>query len=405
MQGQNSAAVFDKIQKYSAHHYKHSPVVPVRGLGVRVWDIEGREYIDMHSSYSVHNFGHNHPRLIEAMTAQAKKLCVMSLAFPTDVYADFAEALARFCYLKRVMPANDGVGAVEAAIKIARKWGYKVKGIKGDAEIIMCNNAFHGRSVTVLSGSDVAKYREGFGPFTPGFRIIPFGDADALERAITSNTVAFFVEPIQGEGGINVPPDGYLNNVSAICRKHNVLFVLDEIQTGLGRTGAKFAYWHECISYPDILILGKALGGGIVPISAVLTKSSEVMDVIGPGDHGSTFAGNPLACAVAIEALKVLDEERLTENALELGNYLMYRLNHMNNHRQIIEDVRGRGLFIGVEFRSGFGKIFCEKMLEAGVICKETRNDVVRLAPPLTITKDEIDMTLGRIKHVLGRDL
>lgn len=401
MMGQNSKDVFEKIQKYSAHHYQHSPVVPVRGLNTRVWDIEGREYIDTHSSYSVHNFGHNHPRLLKAMRVQARELCVMSLAFPTNIYADFVEALAKFCFMKRVMPANDGVGAVEAAIKIARKWGYKIKGIKGEAEIIMCNNAFHGRSVTVLSGSDVEKYREGFGPFTPGFKLVPFGDADALENAITTNTVAFLVEPIQGEGGINVPPNGYLNKVSSTCRKHNVLLVLDEIQTGLGRTGAKFAYQYECLS-PDMLILGKALGGGIVPISAVVTKSNEVMDVIGYGDHGSTFAGNPLACAIAIEALKILDEERLVENAFELGRYFMSRLNQMNNPRQLIDNVRGRGLFIGIEFRPGFGKTFCEKMLEVGVLCKETRNDVVRIAPPLTITKDEVDLVLGKINYVLN---
>lgn len=401
MLGQKSRAVFDKINRYSAHHYHHSPIALVRGLNTRVWDIEGREYIDMHSSYSVHNFGHNHPRLLKAMRVQVRELCVMSLAFPTNIYADFVEALADFCSMKRVMPANDGVGAVEAAIKIARKWGYKVKGVKGEAEIIMCNNAFHGRSVTVLSGSDVEKYREGFGPFTPGFKLIPFGDADALENAITLDTVAFLVEPIQGEGGINVPPNGYLDKASSICRKHNVLFVLDEIQTGLGRTGAKFAYRHEYLS-PDMLILGKALGGGIVPISAVVTQSNEVMDVIGYGDHGSTFAGNPLACAVAVEALKVLEEERLAENAFKLGKYFMDQLNQMDSSRQLIEDIRGRGLFIGVEFRSSFGKTFCKKMLEAGVLCKETKNDVVRLAPPLTIAKDEVDLVLEKINHVLN---
>ncbi|MBI4158340.1 MAG: ornithine--oxo-acid transaminase [Candidatus Yanofskybacteria bacterium] len=401
--GPDSQAVIEKTHKFSANNYHPLPVVLKNGKGVYVWDTEDREYIDMLSAYSALNFGHNHPRLVAALAKQSSKLSVTSRAFYTDIFAEFVECLARFCFLDKVLPMNSGAEAVETAIKIARKWGYKVKGVKSDkAEIIVCENNFHGRTTTIVGFSSTPQYRDGFGPFAPGFKSVPFGDVNALKNAITENTVAFLVEPIQGEGGINVPSDDYLNKVSWICRGHNVLFVADEIQTGLGRTGKKFCFWHQCLS-PDLLIIGKALGGGLLPVSAVVGKK-EVMEVIKPGDHGSTFGGNPLACAVAVEALKVLEEEHLAENALELGEYFMCRLSRMNNHHQLIEDVRGRGLLIGLELRIG-GRVFCEKMMELGILCKETRDNVVRLAPPLIVTKDEIDEVLSKIKYVLDKGL
>lgn len=392
--------VMERTHKFSANNYHPLPVVLTRGKDVYVWDTESREYIDMLSAYSALNFGHNHPRLVNALVSQASALSVTSRAFYTDVFAEFVEKLAKFCFLDKVLPMNSGAEAVETAIKIARKWGYKVKGVKRNrAEIIVCENNFHGRTTTIIGFSSTPQYKDGFGPFTPGFKTVPFGDADALEKAITENTVAFLVEPIQGEGGINVPPDDYLNKVSWICRNHNVLFVADEIQTGLGRTGKKFAFWHQCLS-PDLLIVGKALGGGLLPVSAVVGKN-EVMDVIKPGDHGSTFGGNPLACAVATEALKVLEEEKLAENALELGEYFMERLKQMDNHLRLIKEVRGRGLLIGLELSVDGGRQFCERLLEAGILCKETRDNVVRFAPPLTITKQELDNALERIESIL----
>ena len=402
--------VMERTHKFSADNYHPLPVVLAKGQGTCVWDVEGNEYVDMLSAYSALNFGHNHPRLVRALVEQVHTLSVVSRAFYTDVYADFVERLAGFCFLDKVLPMNSGAEAVETAIKIARKWGYKVKGVKSDkAEIIVCENNFHGRTTTIVGFSSTPQYKDGFGPFAPGFKSVPFGDANALKNAITENTVAFLVEPIQGEGGINVPPDDYLNKVAWICRDHNVLFVADEIQTGLGRTGKKFCFWHQCLSprgtrakpglgSPDLLIIGKALGGGLLPVSAVVGKK-EVVEVIKPGDHGSTFGGNPLACAVAVEALKVLEEEHLAENALELGEYFMCQLKGMNS--RFVKEVRGKGLLVGVELVSNQGREFCEKMLEAGILCKETRDNVVRFAPPLTITKGEIDVALEKIELVL----
>lgn len=392
--------IIERIKRFSANNYHPFDIVISKAAGTRVWDIEGNEYLDMHSSYSVHNFGHNHPRLIRVLIEQAHELCVMSRAFNTDVYADFVECLARFCFLDKVLPASGGAEAVETAIKVARKWGYRVKGVKRNkAEIITCDNNFHGRNITIVSGSSVKQYRDGFGPFTPGFKRIPFGDADVLEKAITKNTVAFLVEPIQGEGGINVPPDDYLRKVQLVCSRNNVLFVLDEIQTGLGRTGSKFAFWYECLG-PDILILGKALGGGILPVSAVVAKK-EIMDVIEPGDHGSTFGGNPLACAVAVEALKVLEEERLAENASHLGHYFMDQLQGIDS--PLVKEVRGRGLLVGVELFKNNGREICEALIEKGILCKETKENIIRLAPPLVITKKEIDEALEKIYLVLKK--
>lgn len=397
-----SQAVIEKTRKYSANHYHRLPVVIVRGYGTRVWDAEGKEYIDMLSCYSALNVGHSHPRILKVLSEQASLLANVSNAVYTPAYAEFVESLAQFCslYLDKVLPINSGAEAVETAIKIARKWGYKVKGVKRNkAEIIVCQDNFHGRTTTIVGFSSTKQYKDGFGPFAPGFKTIPFGDANAFEEAITKNTVAFLVEPIQGEGGINIPPDDYLNKINWICRERNILFVLDEIQTGFCRTGKKFVFHHQCLS-PDLLIVGKALGGGFLAISAVVGKK-EVMDVIEPGDHGSTFGGNPLACAVAVEALKVLEEEQLAKNALELGAYFLSQLRGMNSH--LVKEVRGKGLLVGVELVSNQGREFCEKMLGVNILCKETRDNVIRFAPPLTITRGEIDIALGNIKYVLGR--
>ena len=395
------AQMIDKTHKYSANHYHRLPVVIVRGEGTRVWGIDGREYIDMLSCYSALNVGHSHPRVIKVLLEQSGLLANVSNAVYTSVYAEFVERLAKFCFLDKVLPINSGAEAVETAIKIARKWGYRVKGVKRNkAEIIVCKNNFHGRTTTIIGFSSTKQYKDGFGPFPPGFKTIPFGDAEALENAITENTVAFLVEPIQGEGGINIPPDDYLSEAYLMCLKLNVLFVADEIQTGFCRTGKRFAFWHGCPISPDLLIVGKALGGGLLCVSAVVGKE-EVMDVINPGDHGSTFGGNPLACAVATEALNIMEDEHLAENAQTLGSYFMDQLSGMNS--PVVKEVRGKGLLIGVELVSHRGKEFCEKMLEAGVLCKDTRNDVVRFAPPLTIAKYEIDLALESIKCVLKR--
>ena len=399
--GPVSQEIIKKTNKYSASHYYRLPVVFVKGLGTRLWDLEGREYIDMLSCYSALNIGHNHPRITRLIQNRQSNDLIdnVSNAVFTPEYADFVEQLTKFCFLDEVLAKNGGVEAVETAIKIARKWGYGVKGVKRDkAEIIVCDNNFHGRTTTIVGFSSTPQYRDDFGPYAPAaFKSIPFGDADALEKAITPNTVAFLVEPIQGEGGINIPPDDYLNKASWICRNHNILFVLDEIQTGFCRTGSKFVFWHRCLS-PDLLIVGKALGGGFLPVSAVVGKK-EVMGVLKPGDDGSTFGGNPLACAVATEALKVLEEEKLAENALRLGTYFISQLRGINS--PLVKEVRGKGLLIGVELVSDTGRALCERLLEAGILCKETKDSVVRFAPSLTITKDEIDLALGRIKFVL----
>ncbi|MBI2674241.1 MAG: ornithine--oxo-acid transaminase [Candidatus Yanofskybacteria bacterium] len=394
--GPKSQAVIERTHKYSANHYHRLPVVFVRGEGVRLWDLEGREYIDMLGTYSALNVGHCHPRILNVLREQAGLLANVSNAVYTPQYADFVENLAKFCFLDKVLPKNGGVEAWESAVKIARAWGYGVKGVdRNKAEIIVCDGAFHGRTLAAISATQ--KCGDKFGPSAPGFVSVPFGDTDAFENAVTKNTVAFVVEPIQGEGGINIPPEGYLNKVSYICLDRNVLFVLDEIQTGFCRTGNKFAFWHQCLS-PDLLIVGKALSGGFLPISAVV-GTKEAMDAIKPGDDGSTFGGNPLACAVAVEALKVLEEERLADRALLLGEYFISQLKGLDS--SLIKEVRGRGLMIGIEFQREHGLEFRDKMLEAGVLCKETRDNVIRFAPPLTITKEEIDSVLNRTETVL----
>ena len=396
--------IIEGTESFSAHNYHPLPVVLTRGEGSWVWDVNGNSYLDMLSAYSAQNFGHCHPRIVSVMVEQAKKLAVTSRAFYTDKYEEFVRTITGFCHMDKVLPANGGAEAVETAIKISRKWGYENKFIEPEsAEIIVCSNNFHGRTTTIVGFSTEAQNRNGFGPFTPGLKLISFGDHVALNNAITENTVAILVEPIQGEGGIIVPPDGYLWTVRNICNRRKILLVLDEIQTGMGRTGFNFAYQHDHRfgnAKPDILILGKALGGGMLPVSAVLARD-EIMNVIKPGDHGSTFGGNPLACAVAIESINVLEEEGLTQKARELGGYFISELKRIQNH--LVKEVRGRGLLVGLELveDQGIGRRFCEAMLEEGILCKETRDNVVRFAPPLIIKRVELDWALERIERVL----
>jgi ornithine--oxo-acid transaminase len=389
------------IDRYSAHNYAPLPVVIARGEGVWVEDVDGRRYLDMLSGYSSLNFGHSHPRIIEAFVEQARKLTMTSRAFQNDQFGPFCQELTEFCGQDMVLPMNTGAEAVETAIKTARKWGYHVKGVEPDhAEILCCENNFHGRTVTIISFSRDPQFQEGFGPFTPGFQVIPFAHPQALEAAITKNTVALLVEPIQAEGGILLPPAGALKQCYEICRKQNVLFMADEIQTGLARTGRMFAVEHEGI-HPDVLILGKALGGGVYPVSAVLA-SKEVLGVFQPGDHGSTFGGNPLACAVARAALKVLREEKLPQRAAELGESFVSRLRTIGGNK--IKEVRGRGLLIGIELHESAGpaKKYCKELKEHGMLCKDTIEQVLRIAPPLVIGREELDWSFERLAKVLG---
>ncbi|KKT82006.1 MAG: ornithine--oxo-acid transaminase [Candidatus Yanofskybacteria bacterium RIFCSPLOWO2_01_FULL_44_22] len=395
-----SGKFIEQTESFSAHNYHPLPVVLTRGSGVWVWDVDDKKYLDTLSAYSAQNFGHCHPRIVSVLIEQAKRLAVTSRAFYSDRFAEFSMKLAQFCQMDMVLPGSGGAESVETAIKLSRKWGYERKRIRpNSAEIIMCSDNFHGRTTTIISGSDSSQARKNFGPLTSGFKIIPFGDPDALGRAITPNTVAFLVEPVQGEGGINVPPDGYFQEVRRICDRYRVLLVLDEIQTGMGRTGYDLAHFYENI-YPDVLILGKALGGGMLPVSAVVGWRHQ-MDVFRPGDHGSTFGGNPLACAVAIEALDVLREENLAERARDLGGYFMGELKKIKS--RLIKEVRGRGLMIGLELNGGkgIGRRFCEAILRKGVLCKDTKENVIRLAPPLVIGKAEIDAAVLKIRETL----
>lgn len=389
-----------EAERYSAHNYHPLPVVLSKGEGVWVWDVEGKKYLDCLSAYSAVNQGHRHPKIINALIEQANRITLTSRAFHNDKMGAFLKKLCEVAGFDKALPMNTGAEAVETAIKTARKWGYLKKKVEEDkAEIIVCENNFHGRTITIISFSTEPQYRFGFGPFTPGFKVIPFGDAEALEKAITPNTVGFLVEPIQGEGGVIVPPDGYYKAIREITKKHNVLLMADEIQTGFGRTGTLFAMDREGVK-PDILIVGKALGGGVYPVSAILANN-DVMDVFRPGDHGSTFGGNPLAAAVGMAAIDVIIEERLPERAEELGNYFMKRLREINS--PYVKEVRGRGLLIGVEIRKEYGtaRPFCEKLMELGILAKETHDQVIRFAPPLVITKEEIDWALERIEKVL----
>ena len=384
-------------ERYGAHNYKPLDVVIERGEGVWVYDVEGKKYLDCLASYSAVNQGHCHPRILETLIDQAHKVTLTSRAFRNDQLPLLYQDLHDLTGYGMALPMNSGAEAVETAVKAARKWGYTVKGVPdGQAEIIVCANNFHGRTTTIVGFSTDEQYRRGFGPFTPGFKVIPFGDAAALEKAITPNTYAFLVEPIQGEAGILIPPDGYLRDAARICRANRVLLMCDEIQSGLGRTGKLFACMHEHVT-PDVLIVGKALSGGFYPVSAVLA-SKEVLGVFQPGDHGSTFGGNPLACAIARTALRVLAEEKMVQRSAVLGAYFLDRLKTLRSPD--IVEVRGRGLWIGIELRTPASP-YCEALKDQGILCKETHDRVIRLAPPLVITRDEIDWAFVRIKGVI----
>ena len=390
----------DLENRYSARNYAPLPVVLARGQGAYLWDVAGRRYVDMMSAYSAASHGHGHPRILAALEAQARRLAVPSRAYYNDRLGPFLEEICKLTGLDAALPMNTGAEAVETAIKAARRWGYRVKGVaRGRAEIIVANGNFHGRTTTVISFSTEPDYREGFGPFTPGFRAVPFGDLAAVERAITPDTVAVLVEPIQGEAGIIVPPAGFLIGLRRICDAHNVLLILDEVQSGLGRTGAWFAFQHERIR-PDGLILGKALGGGVLPVSAFVA-CRELMDVFTPGSHGSTFGGNPLAAAVGLEALHVIRDEGLVEKSRVLGARMLERLRAIKS--PALKDVRGRGLWVGAEIEPAVAsaRTACERLLDKGVLSKETHRTVVRLAPPLVIARDDLDWALDRFEEVV----
>jgi ornithine--oxo-acid transaminase len=386
----------------TAANYDSLPVVLREAKGVWATDTEGKRYLDMMSAYSAVSLGHGHPRILKAMMEQASKLAVTSRAYHTELLGPFLERLVQITGLDMALPMNTGAEAVETAIKAARRWGYAKKKIARDqAEIIVANNNFHGRTTTIVGFSSDESYREGFGPFSGGFKLAPFGDAGAIEQAITDNTCAVLIEPIQGEAGIVVPPEGYLRDLRAICDRHNVLLLLDEVQSGLGRTGRWFAYQHEGIK-PDGLILGKALGGGVYPVSAFV-GTHEVMGVFNPGSHGSTFGGNALAARIGLEALAVIEEEHLVERSAEMGGYLQDRLRAMRSN--IVKDVRGRGLWVGVEVDANVvsARTVCDALLQNGVLSKDTHGTVLRFAPPLTITRDEIDWGMERIERVFAR--
>lgn len=388
-------------QELGAHNYKPLDVVLCRGEGVWVWDVAGNKYLDCLSAYSAVNQGHCHPKILKAMIDQAQRLTLTSRAFRNDQLALFYQDLCALTNSHKVLPMNSGAEAVETVIKTVRKWGYKIKGVPEDqAEIIVCDNNFHGRTITIVGFSTDPGSRDGFGPFTPGFKIIPYGDAQALEAAITPSTVGFLVEPIQGEAGVVIPPEGYLKQAREICSRNDVVLILDEIQTGLGRTGKLLAEAHEGIE-ADLTLVGKALSGGFYPVSAVLSNT-EVMSVLQPGEHGSTFGGNPLACAVGRMALKVLVEEGMIDNAARMGAYFLKGLQQIKT--ELVREVRGRGLMIGVEFHpaAGGARQYCERLRDQGLLCKETHDHILRFAPPLIIDRETVDWALGKIEQVLN---
>lgn len=397
---ESTQALIADAERWGAHNYHPLPVVLVRGEGVYVWDAEGRRYMDMLSAYSALNQGHRHPRILAALYRQAERLTLTSRAFHNDQMGPFLRELCEWTGFERGLLMNTGAEAVETAIKAARKWGYEKKGVPdNEAEIIVCEGNFHGRTTTIIGFSSEELYRRGFGPFTPGFKIIPYGDLAALEAAITDRTVAFLVEPVQGEAGVVVPPDGYMRGAAELCRSRNVLLIADEIQTGFGRTGRVFACDWEGVK-PDAVCVGKALGGGVYPVSALLANN-EVMDVFTPGTHGSTFGGNPLGAAVAREAIAVTKSERLVERAAELGPWFMERLRQIDSPH--VEQVRGRGLLIGVVIRpeSGTARPFCEALAQRGILAKETHEQVIRFAPPLVVTREQLEEVLPAIAEVL----
>lgn len=397
---QNMTDYITQADEWSAHNYNPLPIVIEYGEGVWVYDVEGNKYMDMLSAYSALNHGHRHPRIVNALVEQAGRITITSRAFHNNRMGDFLEKLCKLSGLERALPMNTGSEAVETALKAARKWAHLKRGIpENEGEIIVCSNNFHGRTITIISFSSEEQYKSGFGPYTPGFKIIEYANAAALREAINKNTIAFLVEPIQGEGGVIVPPEGYLAEIKKITRDNNLLLIFDEIQTGFGRTGKMFAFEHEG-ARPDILALGKALGGGVYPVSAVLADS-EVMSVFTPGDHGSTFGGNPLAAAVASVSIDVLVDEKLSQRSLELGNYFMHNLLDINSN--MVKEIRGKGLMVGVEIKKecGTARPFCEKLMKKGLLCKETHGQTIRFTPPLIITKDELDWALKQIQSVL----
>jgi ornithine--oxo-acid transaminase len=387
-------------EQYGAHNYHPLDVVIDRAEGVYMWDVDGKKYLDCLAAYSAVNQGHCHPRIINALKEQASKVTLTSRAFRNDQLPLLAKELCEMTGYAMMLPMNSGAEAVETALKAARKWGHKVKGISEDkGTILTCTNNFSGRTISIVSFSTEEQYKDGFGPFTPGFQNVEYGDIESLKAAINEDTIAFLIEPIQGEAGIIIPPDGYLKEAFELCKKHNVLFIADEIQSGLGRSGKLFAFEYDNIR-PDVVIIGKALSGGCYPVSAVLSDR-EVLGVFNPGDHGSTFGGNPLGAAVARESLKVLIEEKLVENSFELGNYFRAQLNEIPSKH--VKLIRGKGLFIGVELHeeAGGARRFCEALAERGILCKETHTHVIRFAPPLVIKKEQIDEALVKIKEVL----
>jgi ornithine--oxo-acid transaminase len=386
--------------RYCAHNYHPLPVMLTRGGGAYVWDENGKRYLDMMSAYSAVSHGHAHPRLVRLVQEQVATLTIVSRAFHSDKLGPFLKRACELTGQDMALPMNTGAEAVETAIKAARKWAYTVKGVPaGRAEIIACSGNFHGRTIAIVAMSDEPQYQEGFGPFPPGFRRVDYGSLEALRAAINENTAAFLVEPIQGEAGIVVPPAGYLAAAAALCREHNVLFIADEIQTGLGRTGRLLACDHEEVK-PDGLILGKALGGGILPVSMFLARR-DVMNVFRPGDHGSTFGGNPLAAAVGLEALEIIVDEQLAERSAALGEHLLRQLQKLNS--PLISEVRGKGLFVGIEIDAAVGtaRAVCEALLKRGVLSKETHETVVRLAPPLVISREQIDWAVQQLREAL----
>jgi ornithine--oxo-acid transaminase len=386
--------LIESEDRWGAHNYRPLDVVIERASGVWVYDVDGRRYLDCLSAYSALNQGHCHPAILKALLEQAARITLTSRAFRNDQLPRFVAELAQLCEMEMVLPMNTGAEAVETAIKAARRWGYERKGIPQErAEIIVCENNFHGRTTTICGFSSEPLYRDGFGPFTPGFVSIPFGDSEALEQAITPNTCAFLFEPIQCEGGILMPPDGFLRDAAAICRRERVLLAADEIQTGLGRTGYMLACQYEGVQ-PDIYILGKALSGGMYPVSAVVS-SQEILGVFRPGSHGSTYGGNPLACAVARAALRVIVEERLADRSAELGAWLLYELRKIRHPH--IKEIRGRGLLIGIELLVP-ARSYCERLKELGMLCKETHDAVIRLAPPLIISQEDLAWAVAQVR-------
>jgi ornithine--oxo-acid transaminase len=387
-------------ERYGAHNYHPLDVVVSRGDGVWVWDVEGKKYLDFLAAYSAVNQGHCHPEIVNAAIGQARQVTLTSRAFRNDQLGPFYQELCELTGFERFLPMNTGAEAVETALKTARKWAYKVKGVpEGQAEILVFANNFHGRTITIVSFSTEELYRTGFGPFTPGFKVLPYGDAEAVERAMHPNVAAVLVEPIQGEAGIIIPPAGYLKRLREITHEHNCLLVLDEIQSGLGRTGTMFAYEHEGIR-PDVVIVGKALSGGFYPVSGILADEP-VMGVFQPGEHGSTYGGNPMAAAVGRAALRALVQERMVENSAELGEYFLARLRQIRSKH--VKEVRGKGLWIGIELHreAGGARRFCEALQHEGLLCKETHDHVIRIAPPLVIKREEIDWAVERLEKVL----